>query len=79
MTLASTLLGVGVALASHLPLFDPVLNYAADDTVFPRGATVLTDRALRWLAARLSWKPERLRRAVWVLSLIAACYLLSVE
>ena len=70
LTLAPTLLGVAVALVSRLLLFDPVLNYAAGDAVFAVGATALTDRALRWLAARLSWPPERLRLWVWVVSLL---------
>ena len=72
LTLAPTLLGGGVALASRLLLFDPVLNYAAGEPAFAVGATALTDRALRWLAARLSWPPERLRLVVWVGTILAA-------
>jgi hypothetical protein len=71
LALAPTLLGVGVALASRLLLFDPMLNTSAGEPAFAVGATALTDRALRWLAARLSWPPERLRLWVWVVSLVA--------
>ena len=79
LILVPTLLGVAVALASRLLLFDPVLNYAAGDAVFAVGATALTDRALRWLAARLSWPPERLRLVVWVVSLVGTVCLLLAQ
>jgi hypothetical protein len=72
LTLAPTMLGVEAALASRLLLFDPVLNTSAGESAFAVGATALTDRALRWLAARLSMAPERLRLVVWVVSLVGA-------
>jgi hypothetical protein len=63
---------------SRLLLFDPVLNLASGAKASAVGATVLTDRALRWGATRLSWKPERLRLVVWLLSMTGTmlCYLL---
>jgi hypothetical protein len=70
LALAPTVLGLEVALASRRLLFDPVLNTSAGEPAFAIGATALTDRALRWLAARLSWKPETLRLVVWVVSLL---------
>lgn len=75
LTLAPTLLGVAVALASRLLLFDPILNYAAGDAVFAVGATALTDRALRWLAAQLKLKPETLRLLVWIVSLVVVVHI----
>jgi hypothetical protein len=53
------------AVLSRLLLFDPAINLAS-------GANALTDRDLRWLAAQLSWPPERVRLVVWVLSLLLA-------
>jgi hypothetical protein len=41
-----------------------VLNLTSGAKVFAVGATALTDRTLRWLAAQLSWKPETLRLVV---------------
>jgi hypothetical protein len=58
------------AVLSRLLLFDPALNLASGAKTFAVGATALTDRALRELAARLSWPPERLRLVVWVVSLL---------
>lgn len=65
-----------VAMLSRLLLFDPVLNLAAGDKVFAVGSTARTDKALRWLAGKMSWPPERLRLAVWVVSLVGAGLLL---
>jgi hypothetical protein len=59
------------AVLSRLLLFDPAINLASGAKAFAVGATALTDRALRKLAARLSWPPERLRLVVWVVSLVA--------
>jgi hypothetical protein len=59
------------AVLSRLLLFDPALNLASGAKAFAVGTTALTDRALRKLAARLSWPPERLRLVVWVGSLVA--------
>jgi hypothetical protein len=66
------------AVLSRLLLFDPAINLASGAKAFAVGATALTDRALRSLAARLSWPPERLRLVVWLLSIAGAmiCYLL---
>jgi hypothetical protein len=79
LTLAPTMLGGGVALASRLLLFDPVLNTSAGEPAFAVGATALTDRALRWLALRLGMHPERLRLVVWVGSLVVSCWLLATK
>jgi hypothetical protein len=73
------MLGGGVALLSRLLLFDPVLNTSAGEPAFAVGATALTDRALRWLATRLSMQPERLRLVMWVGSLVASCSLLVIS
>ena len=62
---------------SRVLLFDPVLNMASGAEAFAVGATALTDRALRWLAARLSWPPERL--VMWVVRLAETAYLLSIQ
>ncbi|MBJ6145755.1 hypothetical protein [Hymenobacter sp. BT559] len=67
------------AVLSRLLLFDPVINLASGGKVFAVGATAATDRALRWLAARLSWPPERLRLVVWVVSLAISCWLLVIS
>jgi hypothetical protein len=72
LTLTPTMLGVGVALLSRLLLFDPVLNKSAGDAAFAVGQTALTDRAIRWLATKLSWPPERLRVVLWVVCLALA-------
>jgi hypothetical protein len=63
---------------SRLLLFDPAINLASRGKALAVGTTALTDRALRSLAARLSWPPERLRLVVWLLSIAGAmiCYLL---
>jgi hypothetical protein len=71
-------LGAGVALASRLLLFDPVLNVSAGEPAFAVGATALTDRALRWLALRLGMQLERLRLVVWVGTVLAAGWYLLV-
>jgi hypothetical protein len=68
-----------VALLSRLLLFDPVLNASAGEPVFAVGVTALTDRALRWLAARVGWPAERVRLWVWVGSVGVACLLLVVN
>jgi hypothetical protein len=64
------------AVLSRLLLFDPAINLASGGKAFAVGATALTDRALRKLAARLSWPPERLRLVAWVVSLVFAGMLL---
>lgn len=67
------------ATAARALLFDPSLSLSqswfnhregrAAEPLFKVGTVALLDRALRWLAARLSWPPERLRLVVWVVSL----------
>jgi hypothetical protein len=64
------------AVLSRLLLFDPAINLASGAKTFAVGATALIDKMLRQAAARLSWPPERLRLVVWVVSLIAAIFLL---
>lgn len=64
-----------VAILSRLLLFDPVLNLADVQPAFAVGNTALTDRALRWVAARLSWPAERVRLVVWLVSLLLAIFL----
>jgi hypothetical protein len=85
-----SLLGVGVLLAeaslSRALLFDPCLNLAQSwfnyregrpaEPLFKVGTVAVLDRGLRWAAARLSWPPERLRLAVWVVSLLVATFCL---
>jgi hypothetical protein len=56
------------AVLSRLLLFDPALNLASGGKAFAVGATAFTDRVVHWLAARLSWPPERLRLVGWLLS-----------
>ena len=70
------------ATAARALLFDPSLSLSqswfnhregrAAEPLFKVGTVALLDRALRWLAARLSWPPERLRLVVWVGSLLLA-------
>jgi hypothetical protein len=67
------------ALLARLLLFDPLLNLAAGDKPFAVGQTAASDRALQWLATKLSWPPERVRGVAWLLSVAAACYLLIVN
>ena len=80
-----SLSGVGVlieATAARALLFDPSLSLSqswfnhregrAAEPLFKVGTVALLDRALRWLAARLSWPPERVRLVVWVASLALA-------
>jgi hypothetical protein len=67
------------AVLSRLLLFDPAINLASGVKVFAVGKTAVTDQALRWLAARLSWPPEQLRLVEWVVGLVTICSLLIVK
>ena len=60
------------ALAARAVLFDPLLSLAAGDPLFGVGQTALSDRALRWAAARLNVRPERLRGGLSALAAAAA-------
>ena len=63
-------------------LFDPALNTArswfnhregrAWGNLFEVGTTAASDKALRWLAAKLRWPPERLRGLLWVVTGLVA-------
>ncbi|MVN78907.1 hypothetical protein GO988_21470 [Hymenobacter sp. HMF4947] len=67
---------------SRALLFDPALNTSrswfnyregrAWGNLFEVGTTAAGDKALRWLAEKLNWLPERLRLGLWVLSLLLA-------
>jgi hypothetical protein len=72
LSLAPSLLGIGVALSCRLLLFDPVLNLAAGDIVFAVGSTAKTDRAIRWASNKLGMEPEHLRCILWVICLALA-------
>jgi uncharacterized protein (DUF2236 family) len=88
-----SLLGVGVLLAeataARLLLFDPTLSLSQSwfnhregrpaEPLFKVGTVALLDKMLRNAAARLSWPPERLRLVVWVMSLVASCWLLFIS
>lgn len=64
------------ALLARLLLFDPVLNLGAGDKLFAVGQTAASDRALQWLAQRVSWPAERVRAVLWVVCLVVAIYYL---
>jgi uncharacterized protein (DUF2236 family) len=86
-----SLVGVGVLLAeataARLLLFDPTLSLSQSwfnhregrpaEPLFKVGTVALLDRALRWLAVQLSWRPERLRLVVWIGSLVGTVLLAS--
>jgi len=67
------------AVLARVLLFDPVLNLAAGDRPFAVGRTAASDRALQWVALRVGWPADRVRLVVWLLSVVAACYLLIVN
>ncbi len=48
----------------------------AAELLFKVGTIAAGDRAIRWLAAKLNWKPDQLRLVLWLLSLLLATYYL---
>jgi hypothetical protein len=72
LSLASSLRGVGLGVGYRLLLFDVVLNLVSGAPAFAVGSTARFDKALRWLAARLSWLAERVRLVLWLLSIATA-------
>jgi len=79
---------IEAALARAL-LFDPSLNLSQSwfnhregrpaEPLFKVGTIAATDRALQWLARRLSWPAPRVRLVLWVVSVGAAGLLLVVK
>jgi hypothetical protein len=69
LLLAPSWLGLGLALATRLAEFDPVLNLAARRPAFEVGQTAATDKLLRRLAPN---KPEVLSAALRLIGAAAA-------
>lgn len=63
-----------IAVLARLLLFDPALNLGAGDKLFTVGQTAASDRALQWLATKLSWPAVRVRAVLWVVCLVAAAW-----
>ena len=83
---------VGVLVVAGLAralLFDPSLNLSQSwfnhregrpaEPLFKVGTIAAGDRALQWLARRLSWPAPRVRLVLWVVSLLGAGLLLVVK
>lgn len=87
-----SLLGVGVLLLeaglARALLFDPSLNLSQSwvnhregrpaEPLFKVGTIAVLDRAVRWLAQKLSMQAEPLRALLWGLSVVLAVCLLIV-
>jgi hypothetical protein len=63
-----------IAVLGRLLLFDPLLNLGAGDKPFAVGQTAASDRALQWLAAKLSWPVQRVRAVLWMVCLVGAMW-----
>jgi hypothetical protein len=62
---------------ARLLLFDPALNLGAGDKLFAVGQTAASDRAMQWLAMKLSWQADGVRAVLWAVCLLLAAYLIK--